>query len=150
MFTVEAGPNPIEIASKEGEHSPDGEFLPFYIPRLYMPQVDEKDLPSLTFALLNKFGSVKEGILDYRKLRAHQRVDRDRVNLMPPALLQKPILVSSDHFVIDGNHRWHAHVARHLYDGKAIIIDLPFAKALTWLDTQSYVYQITPGSPIRN
>lgn len=97
------------VSPLNGRFYKGGELLPFYVPRELMPQIDGEDLPLfVTFAgdrgVLTSFDTV-----DPRQLRAHQRIDPHRVHTVD---LTKPALVSDDRFVLDGNHRWHAHLER--------------------------------------
>lgn len=109
-----------------------GELLPFYVPRPIMPQVDEKDYPTLVSWLLHDKGvdvTVNEAC-DPAALRAHQRVDRFHAERLPPGVLDKPILVSGDSYVLDGNHRWWAHVHFGINPIPAIRILRPFEEAI--------------------
>lgn len=87
-----------------------GEWLPFYIPRAVMPQIDEKDYPDFFEFVKSKNVLFVPKTFFPKELRAHQRVSMDKAKHMDAGNLAKPILVSRDHFVLDGNHRWTAHV----------------------------------------
>lgn len=110
-----------------------GELLPFYVPRPVMPQVDEAAYPALlAFAKAWDIEVDLETGIDPATLRAHQRIDPIRAAEMPPEVLAKPILVSLDGYILDGNHRWLAHV--HLDAAlTAYRIDLPFEAAIRLL-----------------
>lgn len=106
-----------------------GEILPFYIPRPVMPQIDEQFYPEFqTFAL-------KRGVpllrlrMEPRKLRAHQRIDAIKSSLMSEEVRAKPIYISLDFYVLDGNHRWLAHINEGSII-ECIQIALPFAQAV--------------------
>lgn len=93
----------------DGRHYLGGEFLPFYVPRPMMPQIDEVDYPDfLDFVRQEQVGLARRTFAP-RLLRAHQRIDRIKAGLLPPEVRDKPIFVSEDHYVLDGNHRWMAH-----------------------------------------
>lgn len=89
-----------------------GTFMPFYVPRAVMPQIDEVDLPEFIDFLKAKEVGVEWRVFDPRDLRAHQKVDMRKVFAMSPEVLAKPLLVSADRFVLDGNHRWTGHMHR--------------------------------------
>lgn len=134
-----------------GRHYRGGELLPFYVPRDHMPQVDEHDLPALVAAAVaqNQLSPTFE-VAKVHDLRAHQKVDMKRVRAMPDELLLKPILISRDGFVLDGNHRWTAHVLLNAPLTPAIKIGLNFGEAIDWLFTLPFTYAITPETPVRN
>lgn len=122
----------------------------FYIPRAEMPQIDDADLPHL---VANAFASNYKPsfeVVDPHSLHAHQRVNHDRALAMPPGIYMKPILISADNYVLDGNHRWWSHVHRHEGVMNAIRIGLPFEEAIAWLFQQPFTYRITPATPERN
>ena len=97
-----------------------------------MPQVDEKDYSELLKFIQSHRAGPESKVLSPQKLHAHQRVDWGRVRNMPPNVLRKPILISSDLYVLDGNHRWHACVLAHL-DVHAIQIEREFESAISLL-----------------
>lgn len=126
-----------------------GEFLPFYIPRDRMPQIDEAYYPRLIAEATSKGPGVIFDTVDPRTLRAHQRVDHAKAKSMPERTRIKPIIVSSDGYVIDGNHRWWANVHGNHDWINVIRLDMPFDPALIWLLRKPYVYEITPTAPER-
>lgn len=87
-----------------------GEFLPFYIPRDFMPQIDEQDYPALICFLQQKGVSVVTKMVSPRALRAHQRVD---FHLWSPWIIAHSInrvwlaqMLSSWTETTDGWHMW--------------------------------------------
>lgn len=84
-----------------------GEFMPFYVPRPEMPQIMDNDA-FRTYCDRNAVPVIQQ-IVDPHVLRAHQRVDMARVKAIPDTVLDIPAWVSSDSYVLDGNHRWTAH-----------------------------------------
>jgi hypothetical protein len=106
-----------------------GEFLPFYVPRAEMPQIDENDYPALLEFLSQQ--NIDYSYVVYRpeQLHAHQKVNMDRVHTMDKNTFQKDILISLDEYVIDGNHRWWAHKIAHKVLG-TIRIHLEFEQAM--------------------
>lgn len=133
-----------------GKHYSKGEFLPFYIPRAEMPQVDEADLPILVHKAVVKSVEPTFEVVSPKSLHAHQHVDIDLARKMPIEVKLKPLIASLDGYIVDGNHRWWANV----HDGNQAVniirLGLSFEKAIDWLLTLPFVYKITPKSPIRN
>lgn len=70
-----------------------------------MPQVDAADLPSLMAYLHTKGYTPTERTLPVNWLRPMQCLDPLREN-HDPDLRKRPILISLDLAIIDGNHRW--------------------------------------------
>jgi hypothetical protein len=89
-------------------------------------------------------------VVNPKTLRAHQRVDINRAIAMPLEVKLKPTLVSIDNFVLDGNHRWWAHVHSGDEAMNVIRIGLEFDKAIDWLFEQPFTYRIKSMTPIRN
>lgn len=113
----------------EGARDREGRFEPFYVPRPIMPQIDVADYPALMIFLFERNVLVKHVTCDPRTLRFHQRVSEKLVRRMSPEQEAKPILISSDLYVLDGNHR----EERHLEDGSecaCIRLGLPFGEAI--------------------
>lgn len=126
-----------------------GEFMPFYIPRPVMPQIDEADYPDL-FAFADAEGvSIVTGEDDPRLFRAHQHVDRIRVESLTEDLLRKPALVSVDRFVLDGNHRWAGHVAKATPMPYHELL-LPFDLSMKFLFAFPKTYMLETVTEIRN
>lgn len=118
-----------------------GEFLPFYIPRPVMPQLDEKDYPEFLQFVKNQGVSID--LKEYRpqQLRAHQRVTWDSVVNMAPDVFNKPILASIEPFVLDGNHRWTAHVRKAVpLSGYEIGLEFEDAIKLMFSFPKTYAY----------
>lgn len=135
-----------------GKHYTPGEFLPFYVPRAYMPQVDERYTVKMLVDSSLVFGREQPlaKIMDPRTLRAHQRIDHARAAAMTDAVRAKPIIVSADGYVVDGNHRWWAHVKAGSTAIAVFELQQSFEDAINWLNTLPYVYQITPTTRERN
>jgi hypothetical protein len=104
-----------------------------YIPRKDMPQIASKDLPALITFLRNRGVSVHSIVRNADTLVLHQHVSAAHVQQIlnghfPP----KPILISSDGGVLDGNHR--ATVDRIEHElAWCLLIGLPFHAALSAL-----------------
>lgn len=116
----------------DGEFRRGGEFEPFYVPRPAMPQIDEADYPAL-FDFADAQG-VHWGrvILPPQIIHPHQRVNVDKARHMDDATLAKPILVSVEPNVLDGNHRWYAHKERNT-PVPCVQFALPFEDAVKFL-----------------
>lgn len=85
----------------------------FYIPRERMPQIDAANLDEFLGFCGSVNVIVERGlIMDPFELRAHQEVDLTKCIEMGEEVLAKPVLLSSDLYVLDGNHRWMGHVIR--------------------------------------
>lgn len=114
-----------------------------------MPQVDEADLPQLV-ALAYVAGLAPcFDVVSPKALRARQRADHKLAATIPTLLLRKPLLVSVDGYVLDGNHRRVGNLMHH-QPCNVIRIGLPFDKAIAWLFTLPFTYKLTSVTPIRN
>lgn len=125
-----------------------GHWLPFYVPRELMPQVDEIYYPRFIVDAFKGPG-VTFGTIDPRGLRAHQHVYHARAKAMSEQVRIKPLIVSDDDYIIDGNHRWWASVHGNHEWVNVIRLGMPFDPALIWLRRKPYVYEITPTTPER-
>lgn len=130
----------------DGRQRHPGAFSPFYVPRCCMPQVDESDYPALLSYLFWTGAEPTDVLIDPSEVRHHQRVqlDRARARAMPASVLAKPILVSNDGYVLDGNHR----AAAHKYLGspmRAIRLDVAFEEGIRILFGFSRTYTLVPG-----
>jgi hypothetical protein len=133
-----------------GRHYRPGEFLPFYVPRERMPQVDEKFTVRMIVDAAQGESLPTLEVLPPCEIRAHQRIDHRRAAAMSPAIRAKPIIISSDGYVVDGNHRWWAHVKAGSEAIPVIRLALDFDEAIRWLLDRPYVYTIRPTTPERN
>jgi hypothetical protein len=109
-----------------------GEFVPFYKPRPLMPQVDDKAYPAMRLWLTDNAIPFFTETVDAWKLSPRQRIDAVKASRIPDSVLAIPLLVSREGFILDGNHRWLAHVMQ----GKAcqvIRIGLTFDDAIAAL-----------------
>jgi nicotinic acid mononucleotide adenylyltransferase len=80
------------------------------VSRSVMPQVRAKHMDKFIKHLKDNDVKVKQTVLDPRKLKAIQgEFDQEKIKANMETLKAgplKPIIVSADDFVIDGNHRW--------------------------------------------
>lgn len=132
-----------------GRHYIGGQFLPFYVPRDRMPQIDEEHYPRLVRDALQGPG-IAFATINPHNLFAHQKIDHHRAENMDLRLRIKPLIVSADDYVVDGNHRWWANV----YGGASWInvlrLNTDFEAAIAWAGSLPYAYHIQPGTRERN
>lgn len=80
------------------------------VSRSVMPQIRAKHMEKFIKHLQDNGVNVKQKVLDPRKLKAIQgEFDQEKIKANMEKLKAgplKPIIVSDDDFVIDGNHRW--------------------------------------------
>lgn len=93
----------------DGKFRRGGEFEPFYVPRQNMPQVDEGDLLPLLCHLAKSHVQVITELVAPNELLFHQHVFEDRIPAPDSPDMHKPLLVSLEGYVLDGNHRAAAH-----------------------------------------
>lgn len=122
-----ARPKPFKLASRPadgktdevGNHTlpwlPDGSMPGgLGVPRSEMPQIVSDVLPEFLKGLESNGASVRSGgSMPVGKLKPMQALIRpEKVEEMlakfPPETLRKPIVVSSDGYILDGHHRWAA------------------------------------------
>lgn len=118
-----------------GKNFKGGEFMPFYVPRTLMPQVDEKDYEELfSFLRAQDIPVYKEQACPLT-FRPHQKVQIDRLRAMAcqPDVVNKAILVSRDDYILDGHHRWDIHLLRHDSQILAYKIGRDFEEAIAAL-----------------
>lgn len=107
-----------------------------------MPQVDEVDLGGLIDWVHERGVQTVTKWVPPKSIRGHQKVDREKVRHIPACALSKSVLISKDHVVIDGNHRWMAHVHRDHQTMMVTEIELPFDEAIQLVRDfpKSYAY----------
>lgn len=81
------------------------------IPRSAMPQIRNDDLPAFYNFARNQGVDVTTEEVKASSLKFRQVVDPAHAKAMPAAILARPILVSQDNYVLDGNHRAAANAA---------------------------------------
>lgn len=114
------------------------------IDRGNMPQIDMKDLPDLLVFLGEQKLRFAAGEIEPTLIRLHQEVDVDKAMAIPDKILEVPILVSKDFYVLDGDHRAYRH-----YVNKTkvpfIQIEAPFTKAVRTLLSFPKTFEIKNG-----
>jgi hypothetical protein len=118
---------------------------PRWIPRKAMPQIDESDFTAL-FEWLAFWGITVETVtVPAKELRFRQRISWRLIRrVMPLELYAKPILISSDSWILDGNHR----AAAHKLNGdsiKAIRLSCSFWRAIPILFSFAGTYSYGDG-----
>lgn len=135
-----------------GKFYREGEFMPFYIPREIMPQVDETDLPELISFLRDNRVVVRFERLKPEHVQLHQRVEKHLIDNFDPVLLTKPVLVSREPFVLDGNHRRMDHVIHHSpwMPTYRIMLEFECAIGAIFSFPKTYYYGDGVNHPIHN
>lgn len=90
---------------------PDYDVAPL-IPRSIMPQVDEIYIPDMLVWMGQRNIQFSAGVIDPANIKVRQEINVDKALGMPADALYRPVLISIDNLVIDGDHRWY----RHLHD----------------------------------
>ena len=112
-----------------GQHYVAGEFLPFYVPRPVMPQIEEEDYPDFIEFAASQGVEILVRYHEPSLLHPHQRLDKLHAERMPPEVRRKTIFASMDLYILDGNHRWMLHVQE-----RSVVpcyqIKLPFEEAI--------------------
>lgn len=106
-----------------------GEFMPFYVPRPVMPQIDDADYSELISWLASQGVSGMFGSANPITLIPHQRIDKFRAEQMPDAVKKIAVLISEDNYILDGNHRWQANMVSNSRVNYIRIL-LPFERAI--------------------
>lgn len=116
-----------------GRQYAGGEFMPFYVPRPLMPQIDEADYPAfIAYCDLHRV-AVDLTRVPPPSVRPHQRVDAVRAIQMEPKALRKPVLIGRDRYIIDGHHHWFDHMVRHDREMPVRRIALDFEPAIAFI-----------------
>lgn len=111
------------------------------VARTAMPQIDELYYPDMLVWLGNRGVTFSAGYIAPERCRSHQLVDEARAQAMPMAFLVKPVLISQDLCVLDGNHRWYRHLFEKLPTMPFIRIELDFFDAIKHLETYPKCYE---------
>lgn len=130
-----------------GKHYSAGEFLPFYVPRDFMPQVDPNLYAAVVVAADKAGASVSFEVVDPRSLSAHQRVNHRMAREMNALVKRITILVSEDGFIVDGNHRWWSNVHTGERAINIMRLSMPFDAAIEWIKQLPGVYEVPLKQP---
>lgn len=126
----------------DGKFRRGGEFEPFYVPRQDMPQVDEGDYVQLLSFLARSGANTEVMIAEPADLLFHQHVIEERIPARDDcAQMNKPLLISKEGYVLDGNHRAAAHKR---YGSRPVVIvihrDFTSAMKLLFSFPRTYTY----------
>lgn len=102
--------------------------------REHMPQLDVADYIPLLVALgeQNPYNNYTAGWIDPHSLFFHQDVDPSRAQGLPQNSADKPVLISRDLALFDGNHRaWRKWQNHELV--QFVRLNVLFADMLPWL-----------------
>lgn len=111
------------------------------IDRSKMPQIDAKYYNDMFVFLGTKGYTFTAGYIDPQLLRLHQEVDVARAMQLPDHILKKPILLSDDNYVLDGDHRGYRHAIDKTM-AAFIRIETSFAEAYKALLSFPETYEV--------
>lgn len=125
------------------------ENAPSVVPRAFMPQVHKADYPALFEFIRSKGITVDLVTVVPSGLHWRQHVNGERVDSFPAAKLAKPILLSSDNCVLDGNHRA---AAAHVLglELQAYRLGVPFLDAVKLLYAFPATYDVANDNDERD
>lgn len=105
------------------------------VPRRHMPQIDEKHYEDLFRYIYDNGGKIKKEIVDPADLMSTQSEFSDKgvEAAMTNGKMNKPIIISSDGYVLDGHHRWLAAKNAKIHKITAFRISLPAKEGLSML-----------------
>ena len=117
----------------DGQFRRGGEFEPFYVPRQNMPQVDAEDMLALLSHLARNRVPTKVMVASPDNLLFHQHVFEQFIpSFDNDKQMNKPLLISKDGYVLDGNHRAAAH-KRYGTRPAVIVIPRDFTESMKLL-----------------
>jgi hypothetical protein len=127
-----------------------GEFMPFYVPRPVMPQIDECDQAGFVQFATQQGVVIRHDTYSPDQLKPHQRISIDHAINMSLDVAAKPIIISSDMFILDGNHRWYWH-EQHDSKLNCIVVELEFEQAIKLMFNYPKTYDLQQqGNVIRD
>jgi GNAT superfamily N-acetyltransferase len=105
------------------------------VPRRHMPQIDEKHYEDLFRYIYDNGGKIKKEIVDPADLMSTQSEFSDKgvEAAMTNGKMNKPIIISSDNYVLDGHHRWLAAKNAKIHKITAFRMSLPAKEGLSML-----------------
>lgn len=111
-----------------------------YVPRRGMPQVHSRDYPALIRFAREQGVCVVQDCADPRCLKYRQRVVWNPAKYRPETNT-KPVLVSRDGFILDGNHRVFAARMERKAIIPIVLFSLPFDAAIAMLQRFAGTYE---------
>ena len=105
------------------------------VPRRHMPQIEEEHYKNLFKHLHANGATVKKVSVDARDLDATQAEFSDKgiEKSMTNGKMNKPIIISSDNYVLDGHHRWLAAKNGRKHNITAFKLSVPAKEGLSLL-----------------
>lgn len=105
------------------------------VPRRHMPQIDEKHYENLFRYIYENGGKIKKETVDPADLMSTQSEFSDKgvEAAMTNGKMDKPIIISSDDYVLDGHHRWLAAKNAKMHKITAFRMSLPAKEGLSML-----------------
>ncbi len=105
------------------------------VPRRHMPQIDEKHYEDLFRYIYDNGGKIKKETVDPADLMSTQSEFSDKgvEAAMTNGKMNKPIIISSDNYVLDGHHRWLAAKNAKIHKITAFRMSLPAKEGLSML-----------------
>lgn len=122
-----------------------GSFVPFYIPRNLMPQINEDSYVDLMIFAASSGMHVTIRSVNPNSIKPHQRVNWTPGKPIPTDVVNIPIIISNDGYIIDGHHRWFIN-SKNNNQIIAIILDLPFDKAIPFVFNFPSTYTVEGDS----
>lgn len=105
------------------------------VPRRHMPQIDEKHYEDLFRYIYDNGGKIKKETVDPADLMSTQSEFSDKgvEAAMTNGKMNKPIIISSDDYVLDGHHRWLAAKNAKIHNITAFRMSIPAQEGLSML-----------------
>ena len=107
--------------------------------RKNMPQIDNMD--DFVKDLKDQGYKISSEKIEAKKLKPTQtefNMDKVKGMISSGKYKNKPIVVTSDNYILDGHHRWKAHVEVE-EDQPIIRVNMPFEKLFDFVDGKKYV-----------
>ena len=107
--------------------------------RKNMPQIDNMD--DFVKDLKDEGYKISSEKIEAKKLKPTQtefNMDKVKGMISSGKYKNKPIVVTSDNYILDGHHRWKAHVEVE-EDQPIIRVNMPFEKLFDFVDGKKYV-----------
>lgn len=116
-------------------------YSAFNIPRAIMPQIEETDYPDFISYVEELGVSCVHTSVPPEQLHPRQELDEFDASRMPPEVHAKPILISADFYILDGNHRWMLYLHLNM-QVEVIQLLRPFEEAIELMLNFPRTYQL--------
>lgn len=115
------------------------------IPRIHMPQLDLAQYDYFVqFCANNGVDVIRKPVVT-QHLNSMQCWGPWRNHIVKPDTARKPVLVSSDFYILDGNTRWASALLKGKPELDGIIVDLRFYDAIKFMFTFPATYAYGDG-----